>query len=699
MIIERVRLTRVRFMRDFEAVLGPGLVVLRGPNESGKSTILQSILAAFYSRAQGKAGNLASWTQESMPAIELEVTVEGKSARIEKDFENKEQRVVEGEDEITSARGFQEWVARSLGCPTLDLFVATACVREEEIEIPRVDMKNSCSRQILDRLQSMLTGAPGGSPGEVMQRLKKNYDAIRKRPGPRDTEGGPVAFHRRQLDETRARLKRVRQDVAAWDLAAAELDNLRPRAESMARELEGLKSAIGNNRLHLQAESELKEISEKLARHIKAEQLVQDLARMEKELDRYPGYEALDAEIERLRAVRREKDEKERRLTELGFDKYEMRIETPRAAVGLAALALLLVLAGGAAWLATGAWWPPLLGLAAAAPLMAMAIILRRSAGRKEQGRRLDLDADLRAQEKDLASLETEMSALLQKFRRGSVEDCLSSYREWEALDEKIRTARERVRDLAESGDPDDLARAISELSVTMRAQQERISELDPYRIQDPVRFAGMERDAARREEELLLLSRKLAEAEARVNAASFDSSELAELEEEDAYLESRLAYWERQQRVYEKAIAVLEEATEAVVEKAGDVIEREIAPVISTITGGRYRRARADNQLELSVFSAELNDWVSEKSLSLAATEQLHFAARLALVGLITENKKPPLLLDDPFAHYDRERFEAVMKVIKQVSPHHQVILFTPTDRYDRFADRVVVLGEEEAV
>ncbi len=74
------------------------------------------------------------------------------------------------------------------------------------------------------RLQAMLTGTPGGSPAQVMQRLKKRYDAIRRNPGAKDPEGGPIAYLNHKLIEVQQKLAKLSKEKDEMELACAELE-------------------------------------------------------------------------------------------------------------------------------------------------------------------------------------------------------------------------------------------------------------------------------------------------------------------------------------------------------------------------------------------------------------------------------------------------------------------------------------------
>lgn len=701
MIIERISLERFRRFNRFSAELGPGLVVVRGPNESGKSTIQEAIIAALYLKPGTTANDLksnTSWGEEALPVITLDLALDDGAARLEKDFAKKKVRISHAGKEITAARAAEEWIMSRLGCPTQALFKATACACETEIEIPSMrKLDSSCSKEILSRLQAMLTGGPGGSPGQVIQRLKKKADAIRKNPGASDPEGGPAFSFRRRLEETRKKLHELRQNLNAADLAAAELEKARSREDELTRALAAVRAAVGNHRLCREAEKNQEVMAERLTRFARAEERLAELKEVEVSLAAYPGFDKLASSAARLSSVRAEREALDQRLTGISRRKYDSELKMPVSFAALLAAAGLALAGGGAGAAMLSAAWPAVLGALIAAGLVFSALLVRRRALARERARLHTFDAEIKAVEHDVARLETETNEIVKKFGKVSVDDCLRAYQEFLTATARAQSLGNAVADLAGGLPPERISQQIAALSLDLRLERDRIRELEPYKISDPVRVSGLEQEAARKEDELKKLLAKKREAEARLFAADFDPGELAALEEEEAELRKWADYWEGQLRVHDKAMAVLREATQAVMEKAGQVVQEEIAPIIRRITAERYHQVRANNELALSVFSRERGDWVSEEELSLATREQLHLAARLALVRLITENKQPPILLDDPFAHFDEDRLASAMAVLKEFSRSHQVIIFSPTGRYDAHADRVVRLDNPD--
>jgi uncharacterized protein YhaN len=66
---------------------------------------------------------------------------------------------------------------------------------------------------------------------------------------------------------------------------------------------------------------------------------------------------------------------------------------------------------------------------------------------------------------------------------------------------------------------------------------------------------------------------------------------------------------------------------------------------------------------------------------------------ARLGLVRLVTGDRRPPLVFDDPFVTLDDARAARAVGLLKSIAADFQVIYLTTSERYDEVADAVVEL------
>jgi uncharacterized protein YhaN len=122
--------------------------------------------------------------------------------------------------------------------------------------------------------------------------------------------------------------------------------------------------------------------------------------------------------------------------------------------------------------------------------------------------------------------------------------------------------------------------------------------------------------------------------------------------------------------------------------------LERHMRGDLERLSGGRYRRVRVDDtSLEISVFAPERGGWTRLEDLSQGTLDLGYLAARLGLVRLVTQDRRPPLVFDDPFVTFDDERASRAIALLRDLAGDFQVVYLTTSTRYDAAADRVVEL------
>lgn len=171
-----------------------------------------------------------------------------------------------------------------------------------------------------------------------------------------------------------------------------------------------------------------------------------------------------------------------------------------------------------------------------------------------------------------------------------------------------------------------------------------------------------------------------------RVAALETRAQQLEEEAGDPAMLKEKLALIESQ-------IDGLDEAKKAVaiardvLSGAAAELRREFAPHLnaalkrnlSRITNGRYAQAMVNAELLVQVVVPETGKLQPADELSRATKDQLFLVQRLEIARLLAPTKgKGPLLLDDPFAHYDPRRVRPGLEVVAEAAEERQIVLFS---------------------
>jgi ABC-type cobalamin/Fe3+-siderophores transport system ATPase subunit len=106
--------------------------------------------------------------------------------------------------------------------------------------------------------------------------------------------------------------------------------------------------------------------------------------------------------------------------------------------------------------------------------------------------------------------------------------------------------------------------------------------------------------------------------------------------------------------------------------------LQQRISRVFEEMTGGRYDTVEVDPlSLELTVHGVEKRG-VPAEGLSRGTRDQLYFAIRVAILEELSSDRALPIILDDPFLHFDRERLARVEETLSRLGESHQILLFT---------------------
>ena len=133
----------------------------------------------------------------------------------------------------------------------------------------------------------------------------------------------------------------------------------------------------------------------------------------------------------------------------------------------------------------------------------------------------------------------------------------------------------------------------------------------------------------------------------------------------------SRAAIGERIS-TWELAIELIEGACKEITFDFNRSVRQGMARVLPSLTEGRYQYLRIDDALKVRVFSSEKQDFVSFEEISGGTQRQIALATRLALSEALVRNAVHDtqfLFLDEPFAFFDAQRTKNAMMALPRVS------------------------------
>ena len=712
MRITRLALRDVRRYRELEIPLSGGLTIVHGPNEAGKTTIQRAIELALTRKVTSGGADmdaLRPWDAGDGPArpeiaLTFEVEDEERGVRegsLEKVFRGAKGTVrleLDGEL-ITDPTLADQALAELTGIPSEAFFRSTASVRHQELA--DLDRDEATLR---DRLQASISGADRGTSRARKKLERALYDLNTR--GPKNP--GRLKTAEDAVEQAAAAVQAGEAALAQLERDRDTLAGARERRTETETSLAERRSMLEKARQAERLTSERQAAQERFERYRQAVTVHEQLTKLHASHPSENPLPVLEQSVGRLRVL----DTKIRELKAALSGEVEVQFDVPPAPTWqpLSRVALVLVilgLVGATAAFATRTLGvldlgdaPLLIGGAVAGIGFILAFVawwLRRTDRVGAQLRDVEIDRRLRGRsemEAELRQAEADTAQQLIGLNLpdlAAAEDLLAREAEHTGSIDRLSA---QLDGLVGKEPPDGLQATRDAAALEIEQKAHAIEALGPI-AKEPRARERLEVEVRDLESALERARDDEANARARVDANGVDAEAVAGHAERLAGWREQLAALQRRTRVYERTLREIEAAEAATMQTATRFLEGQMVRDIERITGGRYRRVKVDDRnFDLRVHAPEKGGWVDVRSLSQGTLDLVYLAARLGLVRLVTGDRRPPLVFDDPFVTLDDDRARRALELLREISRDFQVIYLTTSDRYHGAADAVVELA-----
>ncbi|MCB1032861.1 MAG: AAA family ATPase [Acidobacteria bacterium] len=183
-------------------------------------------------------------------------------------------------------------------------------------------------------------------------------------------------------------------------------------------------------------------------------------------------------------------------------------------------------------------------------------------------------------------------------------------------------------------------------------------------------------------EREALLRRAQTLEGQIAVREGAGLYEKLQEREQELEEVESRLKRVELRAGAARKLVQTLEAQQQAAQQRLAQPVRDRIEPLLSALFPGSTLSLGEDWQVR-GLQTAEVEEGFD--ALSAGAQEQLSVLVRLGLAEIFAAGERLPLILDDALVHTDRDRREAMLRLLGRAAKNLQILVFTCHDEaYD---------------
>lgn len=704
-----------RRYRTLDVDFAPGLTVVRGPNEAGKSTIQRALELVLTRRVTSTAAEIEAlrpWdapnSARSIISIDFEQDDDDgrKTGRVEKTFAGGKGTVRLDYDgqAISDPTLADQVLAELTGIPTEGFFRSTASVHHFELS----DLSRD-EGALRDRLQASISGADRGT-SRARKKLEKALHDLTTRG---DRNPGRLKVADQAVAEAKAGLEQGELSLAQLERDRDTLSGARERRSDAETALAERRGMLEKARQAERINAERASATERYDRYRQAVEIAAEIDVLAASHPSPTPLAVLRRGVERIRGLDTRIRELKAALSgevAVSFEVKQSGTWRPLARLSLVwVIAGLIVAVGSFAAGALGIAEPGLVltligaGIAAMGLILAgVAVWLRRTDRLQGQLRDVEIDRRLRGRSEMEAELRLTEAGMEQHLGTLGVtdpaeaEDRLS--RE-EAHVAQIDRLSAQLEGLVGKEPAETLPATRDAAALEIEQKTSALEALGPIakeprareRLEVEVHDAEGSVERARDDE---------ANARARVEANPVDAEQVAAQAERLATWQEQLALLQRRQRVYAATLAGIDRAEQATMKTATRYLEAHMVRDLAVATGGRYRRIRVDDRtLDIEVHAPERDDWVPVTALSQGTLDLVYLVARLGLVRLVTGDRRPPLVFDDPFVTLDDTRAANALDLLKALAVDFQVIYLTTSGRYDAVADAVVELSGPTAL
>lgn len=648
MKINKLKINSYGKLKEKEIDLKPGINIIYGKNEAGKSTLLNFIVDSVYGISKNKNGKEYSNYERYMPwsgedfsgRIEYELD-NGNKYEVFRDFKKKNPKIFnENKEDISKEFNIDKTKGNEFFYEQTkvdeELFLSTLVVGQQEVKLGNKE------QSILVQKLANLVGT-----GEDNVSYKRAVDRI----------------NRRQLDEigtTKSREKPI-------NILERNIENLEAEKQNLSK-YQDFKYEIEENKNNLK--DEIKELNNE-NNFVKEIKILEEKEKIEKEkinLQENIKNENIE-KINLLKQKRKEIEKNNSHILANGVDneKNSKRIEKEKKNLNkkVLILSILVILINVLQFVFIKNRIINYIILLTIPAVLVYYFLQKNKLnkiieiGNKENEKKQELINNINL---EINGLEQQVEIL--NNNNLEIDNKLQELKN--NLDLKINLEKEKIKNkylnLIESSKLNELL-DLENIDFELRNLQEELNNKN-------IELHKLELDQKNIEPKL---------------------DNLSKIEEELVNNKEKMSTLQKNSLSFILAKQVLENAYINMKNSVTPKFTEELSKNISNITNGKYNNIRFNDEEGL-IIEIENGDYIPASKLSVGTIDQLYLSLRLSMIEDLSKESMP-IILDETFAYFDDERLENVLKYIDDKFKNHQVILLTCTKREKDILDKNLIL------
>lgn len=687
MLFTKLKLNYFGRFHDKEIELKPGINLIYGENEAGKSTIHTFIRGMLFGierlRGRGAASKediytrYLPWDYPGAYSGSLDIRIEDQNYRLQRSFHANDKHFTILD--LSTGR---------------EVKLKEGMISELFPGLTESNFKNTIS---IEQLKAQTDAELAAQVRNYIANLsiaKSNEVNVAK-------ATGFLMEQRKQLEasQSMAALKALQAEIEEGRAKEEKIDQLTIQLHELRSEEQALlqkKQAVADS-LKQEDSKLMEQLPAIMEKYRSYQELVRQIAAREKQykevsakiasLEREPlSADSLKQDIRVAQQLKAELLEQEKNSLELQKEQeavYRSGRKNLSVSVLTAGAAAVLVLLTGFKIIGIVVS-VILLGAGAAAYL-----ILNKK--RRIRLKQLTEQSDFLEQQK--MATQAKLKQILRKNGASQIEELAGKQEEFLKSFYALEHLREQQKDLESRKNEDEDNRDVF-YEVIMKyiqhfIQEEELSTDTMQRLQEKIRQRKQEST-----DKLAEFCRQQDTCKLRMEKLKWEISSLEGNEEKLLANQDRYKELEQQQKenaveleAIKLALTTIQELSADIHDSFGYQLNQAVSKVIAEVTRNKYTDLKVDEKLEVKL--GWNGTYVLLERLSAGTIDQVYFALRLAVADLLLGKDEVPLLFDDSFALYDDMR---VKSVLTQIAQRHQILLFTCHNREQKLLEELKI-------
>ncbi len=623
------------------------LNVLYGPNESGKSTILDCLVASLSKPTPEEISSLKQW-DALHSEIKLTYTTDSSTFTVTRTLHPVVRDILEGNELLVEdPEKIQALLEEHTGISDKEIFENSVVVKQNEMQILQEENARAKVRQ---QVRTLLSGVPKRSTDEALEFLTK-----------------AISEAESSLEEIEKRTRAIENELQQYREIDAEFQDLKTREKIYENDLARDQSLLSGYETLLRyrnVESETKVLLKTVEEVENLEHYMRKLPVREKEL-----VQSLQEELERIsihqdtlieKRTKTQQELTKQRTVLSSIDDELEGIQSQKKGI-----------------------------------FARLASLLKSSKERREElaAKRVEISQNVARLEDLMERHDEQISEWRRKFQEKGeqlkelMEQC-TEYENWtiDMLEARRKEYESKIDGLLQG-------RSKESLKEIVQAKQREADELraklslnySELRDRKDVERISIEKEKL--SEIIAEWKEKIAGLKARLELLSSRVQKRGALMQELEKLRREKEEKTLQMKADEIAQDVIALVYRELKEKFAPELEQRAGVFLSRITKGRYANIVVKkDDLDVLVKVPEKHGPVNVEVLSQGTRDQLYLSLRIALSELLSGDKNPPLLFDEAFYTFDDERLRETLIILREIAKTTQVIVFTHDESYAQY-------------